>query len=89
MSDFKRTGMTRWRIGIGVAALAVLLVARGRNDHHDSPPAWAPHPPAAARDPFVADVQARVANMLDYDEPVAIDSVAVATPENTEPAPVN
>jgi hypothetical protein len=41
-----------------------------------------------AGDSFFAVVVARVASLLDNDEPVAIDSAAATAPENTEPEPL-
>lgn len=86
----------RKRLGFATAALAaaLLLTACGSdNDDHEPAPGPAPAPtpappPVAAVDAFFAFVSAQVASLLDTAEPIAIDTVAVTTPENTEPEPV-
>ena len=92
-----RTQSSGARKGLGFAtaalAAALLLTACGSdNDDHQPAPGPAPAPtptptppPVAAVDAFFAFVSAQVAALLDTAEPVAIDAVAVTTPENTEP----
>lgn len=83
------------RLGFIAAALAagVLLTACGDSHDHSEPPAPAPAPtptptPVPVIDSFFAYVSARVASLLDTDEPIDIDAVPVTTPENTEPEAV-
>lgn len=82
----------RKRLGFAAAALAagLLLTACGsdNDDRHEPAPSPAPAPAPAPVDAFFAFVSARVASLLDSDEPVAIDSVTVTTPDNTEPEAV-
>lgn len=85
----------RKRLGFAAAALAAafMLTACGsdNDDRHEPGPAPAPAPapvPAPAVDSFFAFVSARVASLLDSDEPVAIDSVTATTPDNAEPEAV-
>ncbi len=88
----------RKRLGFATAALAaaLLLTACG-SDNDDHEPAPAPPatpaptpapPPVSTVDAFFTFVAARVAAMLDTDEPVAIDTVTVTSPDNTEPEAV-
>lgn len=93
MLHAKKICMPRWRFGVVAAAAALLLGACGHNDHDDN--SMAPGssqttpPPVSTVDAFIAYVQSVVASMSDTAEPVAIDAVAVTTPENTEPVAVN
>jgi hypothetical protein len=91
---FERTGMTRRRAGAGVAIVtaALLLAACGSSDddkYTSTTPGASQPPPAAYVDTFIAYVQSLIATTSDTSEPVAIDSVPVTAPENTEPVPVS
>ena len=82
----------RLRHGALLVSLALLLGACSDNDERAHAPAPPPPtgtvPPPQATDSFFALVFARVASLLDNEEPVAIDAATVTTPENTEPEPV-
>ena len=77
---------------LALAAALALGACGGSNDRvHEPPPTGGgttPPPPPVASDSFFAQVVARVAALLDNDEPVAIDAATPTTPENTEPEPV-
>lgn len=90
------SGATRG-LSLATAALAaaLLLTACGSDsDDHvqpapGPPPAPTPTPtPTPTVDSFFAFVSQQVMSMLDMAEPIAIDSVPVTTPENTEPEPL-
>jgi hypothetical protein len=71
-------------------AALVALSACGGSDH-GGPPATTPPvvtPPATMVDAFYAAVLALLGDSSDSKEPVAIDPVAVTTPDNTEPEAV-
>ncbi|MEX5748624.1 hypothetical protein [Massilia sp. X63] len=81
----------RIRNGALLVSLALLLGACGGSNEREhvvtpAPPTGTNPPPAA--DSFFSLVAARVASLLDNDEPAAIDSVTATTPENTEPEPL-
>ncbi len=81
----------RMRTGALLVSLALLLGACSDNDdrvHAPAPPPTGTNPPPPVADSFFTLVAARVAALLDNDEPVAIDSTVATTPENTEPEPV-
>lgn len=83
----------RMRTGALLVSLALMLGACGSSNDRDHvaetpPPPTGTNPPPAATDSFFALVAARVASLLDNDEPVAIDAINATTPENTEPEPV-
>ena len=77
---------------VALAAAIALAACGGSNDRvHEPGPGGGgttPPPPPVAGDSFFAQVLARVASLLDNDEPVAIDAITATTPENTEPEPV-
>lgn len=90
------SGATR-RFGLATAALAAALLLTACGSDSDDreqpapgpPPAPAPAPtPTPTVDSFFAFVSQQVASLLDMSEPIAIDSVPVTTPENTEPEPL-
>lgn len=84
----------RMRTGALLVSLSLMLGACGSSNDRDHvaetppPPPTGTNPPPAATDSFFALVAARVASLLDNDEPVAIDAITATTPENTEPEPV-
>ena len=71
---------------------ALLLVACGGSNDRDpvstTPPPGGTTPPPVATDTFFQTVLARVAALLDNDEPIAVDAIPVTAPETTEPEPV-
>lgn len=71
---------------------ALLLTACGGSNDRDpvatTPPPTSTTPPPVSTDTFFQTVLARVASLLDNDEPVAIDAIPVTVPETTEPEPV-
>lgn len=75
-----------------LVSLALLLGACSDNDERAHAPAPPPPtgtvPPPPVADSFFTLVAARVASLLDNDEPVAVDAATATTPENTEPEPV-
>ncbi|MGG7606536.1 hypothetical protein [Massilia sp. BKSP1R2A-1] len=77
---------------LALAAAMALAACGGSNDRvHEPGPGGGttpPPPPPVAGDSFFALVVARVASLLDSDEPVAIDAVTATTPETTEPEPL-
>lgn len=83
----------RLRAAALALACAAALAACG-GSHHDrpNPPptggGGTTTPPPVATDSFFSAVLARVASLLDNDEPVAIDAVTATAPENTEPEPL-
>jgi hypothetical protein len=82
----------RMRNGALLVSLALLLGACGGSNEREHVATPAPptgtNPPPPAADSFFSLVAARVASLLDNDEPAAIDSVTATTPENTEPEPL-
>lgn len=84
----------RMRTGALLVSLSLMLGACGSSNDRDHvaetpmPPPTGTNPPPAATDSFFALVAARVASLLDNEEPVAIDAITATTPENTEPEPV-
>lgn len=81
------------RKGALLVSLALLLGACSDNDRHGHAPAPPPPtgtvpPPPPVADSFFTLVAARVAALLDNDEPVAVDAATATTPETTEPEPV-
>ena len=81
--------MTTKRLHAAGAALALTLALgacggsdNDNGDHGGGTPAAS----AGASDSFFAQVRALIANSPDNTEPVAVDSFAVTTPENIEPA---
>jgi hypothetical protein len=80
------------RLARGGALCAVLVLGAcgGGLDkpQSDQPPAGSTTPPVAANDSFFDYVMARVGDLLDNDEPAAIDTVTETKPEDTEPKPV-
>ena len=84
---------TPWRKRAGAVAAALaagVLLAACHSSHESRGPAPdpTPTPPAPVVDSFFTYVSARVASLLDTDEPIAIDAVAATAPDNTEPEPV-
>lgn len=83
----------RMRQAALLVSLALLLGACGGSNEREHlaetppPPPTGTNPPPAA-DSFFTLVVARVAALLDNDEPVAIDAANATTPENTEPEPL-
>ena len=76
------------RGAFAMALVAAALAGCGGSDNNPHPPPSAPAPappPVSAIDAFFAFVQSKIGSLSDTDEPVAIDSVAVTAPENTEP----
>lgn len=94
MLRFQRTGISRWRAGAGMAivAAALLLAACGGAEHGDQSQvligSTESSPTPTSVDAFIAYVESIVDNVCDTAEPVAIDTVPVTVPENTEPSPV-
>lgn len=80
--------MTNKRLHATVSALALTLAlgACGGSDNDNSDNGGAPAASAGASDSFFAQVRALIANSPDNTEPVPVDSFAVTTPENIEPA---
>ncbi|MCA1247899.1 hypothetical protein [Massilia sp. MS-15] len=79
------------RTGPLLVSLALLLAACGGSNERErvaETPPTGTTPPGTTTDSFFSLVAARVATLLDNDEPVAIDSAVATTPENTEPAPL-
>lgn len=73
-------------------AIALALSACGGSDNNHAAPAPPPPvgttPPPGAGDGFFSTVYAKVMQMLDNEEPAAIDQLTETKPENTEPEPV-
>lgn len=82
----------RLRNGALLLSVALLLGACGGSNDRDpvttTPPPVGTTPPPVSTDTFFQTVLARVASLLDNDEPVAVDSFPVTSPETTEPEPV-
>lgn len=82
----------RMRTSALLVSLALLLGACSDNDERKHvvapPPPTGTVPPPPTADSFFTLVAARVASLLDNDEPVAVDALTATTPENTEPEPV-
>jgi hypothetical protein len=82
----------RLRNGALLVSLALLLGACGGSNDRDpvatTPPPVGTTPPPVSTDTFFQTVMARVASLLDNDEPVAIDAIPLTVPETTEPEPV-
>ncbi|KFI08966.1 hypothetical protein [Massilia sp. BSC265] len=83
----------RMRKGALLVSLALLLGACSDNDDRKHavappPPPTGTVPPPPVADSFFSLVAARVASLLDNDEPVAVDAATATTPDNTEPEPV-
>ena len=77
------------------AALCAMLAlsACGSSDDDDTPttpppPAGGTPPPVASGDSFFAYVMNIAANLVDGNEPEAIEGLVETKPENTEPQPV-
>ena len=71
----------------GAALLLTLaLGACGGSDNDDNNGGGTPTASAGASDTFFSQVLALIATSPDNTEPVSIDSYAVTTPENIEPA---
>ncbi len=69
----------------------IALVALSACGGSSSPPATTPPivtPPVTMADAFFSAVSAFLGDSSDSKEPVAVDSVAVTTPDNTEPEAV-
>jgi hypothetical protein len=69
----------------------LVLTACGGSTSYSEPPATTPPvvtPPVSMVDAFFTAVMAMIGDSSDTKEPVAIDAVAVTTPEATEPEPV-
>ena len=75
-----------------LVAVALLLGACGGSDDHKpptvTPPPTGTTPPPVSTDTFFQTVLARVASLLDNEEPIAVDPSPVTVPETTEPEPV-
>jgi hypothetical protein len=79
----KAAGLT-----LGLCALLV-LGGCGGSSHHDEAPPTTTTPPVSMTDKFVTAVLALIGDGAETtSEPQAIDSVAVTTPEDSEPAAV-
>ena len=83
MTKLQHTLRGAWAMGLVTLALAG-CGGSDNDGHRPTPPTPAP-PPVSAVDAFFAFVESRIASLSESDEPVAIDSVAVTAPENTEP----
>lgn len=88
------TPRTHARNAALLLSAALLLVACGGSNDRDpvitpTPPGGGTVvPPVASTDSFFQIVLARVSALLDNDEPIPVDSIAVTTPETTEPEPL-
>jgi hypothetical protein len=73
-------------------AAALLLTACGSSNDDDKvtvpPPPVGTTPPPVATDTFIQTVMARIASLLDNDEPIVVETIPVTSPEDTEPVPV-
>ena len=83
----------RMRHAALLLSVAVLLTACGGSDDHKPavvtpPPVGTTPPPVASSDTFFQTVLARVASLLDNEEPIVIDTIPVTSPEASEPEPV-
>ncbi len=81
----------RMRNAALLLSAALLLAACGGSNDRDpvtTPPPTGTTPPPVSTDTFFQTVLARVASLLDNDEPIAIDPIPVTAPETTEPEPV-
>lgn len=82
----------RIRHGALLVSLALLLGGCSDNDERahapPPPPPTGTVPPPPVADAFFTLVAARVAALLDNDEPVAVDAATATMPENTEPEPL-
>ncbi|QNA90273.1 hypothetical protein G4G28_20410 [Massilia sp. Dwa41.01b] len=79
------------RLAAVTIALALSLSGCGGSNHTVTlpvPPPTGTVPPPATGDSFFATVYAKAIQLLDNDEPVAIDQIAETRPDNTEPEPV-
>ncbi|RJG09578.1 hypothetical protein [Massilia cavernae] len=88
-----RTLQSTWRkrapaVVLTLAAGVLLTACNSSNDTGGGSPPPAPTPPAVVVDSFFTIVAARVASLLDQDEPVAIDTITATAPEDTEPEAV-
>lgn len=82
----------RMRHAALLLSVAVLLTACGGSDDDKpvavTPPPAGTTPPPVASDTFFQTVLARVASLLDNEEPIVVDTIPVTSPETTEPEPV-
>lgn len=80
--------MTNKQLTAAGAALLLTLAlgACGGSDNDSNGGGGTPAVSAGASDSFFAQVKALIANSPENAEPVPIDSYAVTTPENIEPA---
>ncbi|QOY93794.1 hypothetical protein IM543_19995 [Massilia sp. UMI-21] len=82
----------RMRNGALLVSLALLLGACGGSNEREHvstpPPPTGTNPPPPAADSFFSLVAARVASLLDNEEPGSIDGITPTTPEDTEPQPL-
>lgn len=75
-----------------LVAVALFLGACGGSDNDKStvpPPPTGTTPPPVASDTFIDTVRARIASLLETDEPIAVETIPVTSPETTEPEPVS
>lgn len=77
---------TRFTATGAALLLSLALGACGGSDNNDNAGNGTPGASAGASDSFFAQVRALIANSPDNTEPVPVDSFAVTTPENIEPA---
>ncbi|NYE62596.1 hypothetical protein FHW58_003815 [Duganella sp. 1224] len=77
-------------LALGLSALLVLSACGGSSSHYESPPpTTTPPPPVSMVDKFVTAVLAVIGDGSETTtEPQSIDSVAVTTPEDSEPVAV-
>ena len=82
----------RLRNGALLLSVALLLGACGGSNDRDpvatTPPPTSNNPPPVSTDTFFQTVLARVASLLDNDEPIAVEAIPITAPETTEPEPV-
>lgn len=82
----------RLRNGALLLSVALLLGACGGSNDRDpvatTPPPTSNNPPPVSTDTFFQTVLARIASLLDNDEPIAVEAIPITAPETTEPEPV-
>lgn len=72
-----------------LACLLAALAGCGGSSYSDNTKPYPPDPPVSMIDAFTKFVTGLLATAPENQEPIAINDVAVTTPEDIEPTPVN